>query len=585
LLYWNGGPKGRRFLFCHELTSAPPLALVWPSRPARTATGARRTETVQNAQPPQIYLDIDASMRRGDMQQAIKLARQALNSGLRHPVIFNLRAYGHELEGRFADACADLEQARALTPRDPVILNALGRCRIGAGRYIDAITACEAALAENPAFAIAYYNKGCAHEQLGELNTASLDYRKALQLEPNIADALARLAGLESRRGQHADARALADRALALNPKHAIAEFAHIVSDLAEDNFKAAEERARKVIREPETTAQARANAQSFLGDALDGQGRFSEAFACYTQANSELRQIFAEQYADRETGRKLAGRLGREFGAISKDAWQGSASPAVPKNTADGLVFLVGFPRAGTTLLGQVLAAHSRVATIVERPVLGMALREFIQTPGGLARLASLPQKDIDRHRQKFWANVELLGIPVRGKILIEQTPLNTLHLPLVAKLFPEAKVVFAVRDPRDVVLSCFRRQFVLNDYVYELLTLDGTACFYDETMKLASRYRECLTLPLIESRNEDLVADFEGRTRMLCDFLDLEWEDTLRHFAGSAAARQIATPSALQVSRGISNEGIGHWRNYAAQLDAVLPVLAPWVERFGYV
>src|SRR5690242_5934206 len=99
-------------------------------------------------------------MRRGDMQHAMDLAREALDSGLRHPVLFNLRAYGHELEGRFANACSDLEEARALTPRDPVILNALGRCLTAAGRHMDAIEACEAALAEDPAFAMAYYNKG-----------------------------------------------------------------------------------------------------------------------------------------------------------------------------------------------------------------------------------------------------------------------------------------------------------------------------------------------------------------------------------------------------------------------------------------
>jgi tetratricopeptide (TPR) repeat protein len=542
---------------------------------------------VQNTKPPQIYLDIDASMRRGNMQGAMDLARRALKSGLRHPVLFNLRAYGHELEGRFADACADLEEARALTPRDPVILNALGRCLTGAGRHMDAIEACEAALAEDPAFAMAYYNKGTAHEQMGDLKAASSAYRNALRLDSKIADALARLAGLEARRGQYADARALADRAFALTPKHAIAEFAHIVSDLAERKFAAAEQRARKVIQEPATTAQARANAQSFLGDALDGQGRFGEAFACYTRANSELQDIFREPYekAGKETGRKLARRLGQEFKAIAKDAWLTSSPLAPPKGAADGLVFLVGFARAGTTLLGQILAAHSRVATIVERPLLGMALREFIQTPGGLARLATLSQTDIERHRQQFWRNVQILGVPVQGKVLVDQTPLNTLHLPVIAKLFPEAKVVFALRDPRDVVLSCFRRLFVINDYVYEFLTLDGTAHFYAETMDLASAFRNRLPVSVIDLRNEDLVADFEGRTRVLCDFLGLPFEDAMRNFAQPAAARQIATPSATQVLKGISAEGVGHWRDYRASLEPVFPILAPWVERFGYV
>ena len=534
---------------------------------------------------PQIYLDIDAAMRRQDMPRALELARQALESGLRHPVLFNLRAYGNEVDGRFVEACADLEQARALAPRDPVILNALGRCLSGAGRHYEAIGACEEALAEDPNFAMAYYNKGLAHEQLGELAPATLAYRTALQVDPNIVDAQARLAGLLSRRGQHAEARQFADRALTLNPKHAIAEFAHIVSDLAEKKFADAERRARKVIEEPLTTAQARANARGFLGDALDGQRRFKDAFECYVHANEDLTNIFRDQFASKETGAKLARRLEQDFRAIPEERWRPPHILPAMDGAADGLVFLVGFPRAGTTLLGQILASHSRVTTVVERPLLGSALREFVEKPAGLQHLSTLAQRELEGHRARFWQNAQTLGISVRNKVLVEQTPLNTLHLPVIAKLFPEAKIVFALRDPRDVVLSCFRRLFVLNDYVYEFLTLEGTAKFYDATMKLAQLYRDRLPLALIDVRNEDLVADFEGQTRELCEFIGLPFEDTMRDFANSAGKRHIATPSALQVSRGISPEGIGHWRNYRDQLDPVLPLLVPWVERFGYV
>jgi hypothetical protein len=102
---------------------------------------------------------------------------------------------------------------------------------------------------------------------------------------------------------------------------------------------------------------------------------------------------------------------------------------------------------------------------------------------------------------------------------------------------------------------------------------------------MALASQYRDRLPLSVLDVRNEDLVADFDGQTRRLCDFLGLAFEDSMRGFAGSAAARQIATPSAIQVLKGISGEGVGHWRNYQGQLEPVLPILAPWVERFGYV
>jgi hypothetical protein len=102
---------------------------------------------------------------------------------------------------------------------------------------------------------------------------------------------------------------------------------------------------------------------------------------------------------------------------------------------------------------------------------------------------------------------------------------------------------------------------------------------------MKLSQLFRDRLPFPLTEIRNEDLVADFEGQVRALCAFLGLEWEESMRNFASSASKRHIATPSALQVTRGLSGEGIGHWQHYRVELEPVLPLLLPWVERFGYV
>ena len=102
---------------------------------------------------------------------------------------------------------------------------------------------------------------------------------------------------------------------------------------------------------------------------------------------------------------------------------------------------------------------------------------------------------------------------------------------------------------------------------------------------MSLGTLYRDVLPLPVLEVRNEEIVDEFEYRTRALCTFVGLDWEDAMRGFAKASQARAIATPSAMQVARGISSEGIGHWRHYRQELDPVLPVLTPWVERHGYV
>jgi hypothetical protein len=157
-------------------------------------------------------------------------------------------------------------------------------------------------------------------------------------------------------------------------------------------------------------------------------------------------------------------------------------------------------------------------------------------------------------------------------------------LHLALIARLFPGAAIVFALRDPRDVVLSCFRRLFVVNPYTFEFLALDRTARFYDATMRHALLAREKLPLRFHDLRNEDLVADFDGRVRALCDFLEAEFDPAMARFAERSKSRGVATPSAIQIARGLSSDGIGQWRRYEAELEAVLPLLAPWVRHFGY-
>jgi hypothetical protein len=165
---------------------------------------------------------------------------------------------------------------------------------------------------------------------------------------------------------------------------------------------------------------------------------------------------------------------------------------------------------------------------------------------------------------------------------VFVDKHPLGTMRLPLMYKMFPEAKFIFAVRDPRDVVLSCFRRSFNMNANMYEFNTLDGAARMYDAVMSAGQAYLEHLPMSVRQVRHEDLVADFETSIRDLCGFLGVDWTPELIDFA--TTDRAIATPSSAQIAKGLNNEGVGHWRNYAFALEPVMPLLEPWVEKFGY-
>jgi len=519
---------------------------------------------------PQIFTDIEAAMRRSDMATAMLLAREALDQGLRHPLLFQLRAAWHEDQGQPADACADLEAGLAMKPGDPRMLNALGRCRTALGDYLPALTALRAALHADPGLAVAHYNEGSIWEQVGDFEQALAAYERALANDPELSDAAARLAFIAAQHGDLARARETADGVLTREPRHPVAAFAHIAGDLAEGRFEEAETRARKIMTDPRTTAQARMHATAYTADALDGRGQFDDAFRLYRQAKDGLADILHDRPGSEalETGRMLAQRLAREMAPLADaEHWEAPADNTAAQ--AEGLVFLVGFPHSGTQMLGRILSAHPRALVLNDRALLHHAAEEFIRKPDSLARLAKITAAHADQLRGAFWAAVRDLGADARGKVLIDQSATNLLYLPLIAKLFPAARVVFAARDPRDGVLDCFRTVSAISAHAYDFLTLDGAARYYDETMRLDALYRANLRLPRLDMRHEALAGDFDTQSRALCEFAGLAWDPALRGFASR---------------KGLRSEGGSRWHDYAANLAPVLPLLAPWVERFGY-
>jgi hypothetical protein len=246
--------------------------------------------------------------------------------------------------------------------------------------------------------------------------------------------------------------------------------------------------------------------------------------------------------------------------------------------------VFLMGFPRSGTTLIESMLAAHPDVETLEERNTLEAAVRAFLASPEGLRRLQSASVRELETYREDYWRSVRRFGAEPAGKVFIDKNPFNTAKLPLIWKLFPAARVIFAVRDPRDVVFSCFRRRFDLNPSTYELLDLGQAARFYGSMMRLAELLRPRQHLAEHRLTYERLIADFQGEARALCAFIGIDWRQELEAFGERGRRGEVASASAAQIARGLYADGAGQWRRYRKELAPVLPVLAPWVERFGY-
>jgi Sulfotransferase family len=247
--------------------------------------------------------------------------------------------------------------------------------------------------------------------------------------------------------------------------------------------------------------------------------------------------------------------------------------------------VFLVGFPRSGTTLLDQMLSGHPGIDVLEERDTLQDVLKEHALSDAGLEAFLRLDAASLERRRQLYWRRVaEFMGERDEDKLFVDKLPLNSVFMPLMRRLFPGARFLFALRDPRDVVLSCFMQSFTLNEAMRHFLSLQETAAYYTAVMRVGADSLERLPAAAHRVRYEDVVEDTEGEARRLLGFLGIAWEPKVLDFQETARWRRINTPSYHQVAQPIYASAKRRWRRYEDQLGLVMSVLEPFVKRFGY-
>lgn len=530
-----------------------------------------------------VVREIDAAIEASDLGRAYDLASLALSKGMRHATFHRARAFRLLQTQHHAAALLEAQHAVLLAPSDLNALECMGLCLLQLDRSQEAVRAFEGAIVAEPKNAQLYYHLGRALALTGDHDAAYAAHDHAVKIDPYFAEALASLASIAARQGAADRARAFAERALALDARQPTANVALAVLEIAQKQFSQAENRLRSLLARDDLGSQPRTAILGLLGDALDGQKRYAEAFAAYAEENGELRRLHAQRFSGNH-GLDAANHLIDYFQSADASRWKASAILAHDSDGPREHVFLLGFMRSGTTLLEQVLASSDQVIALEEKGLLSGLGETFFTSVPALDSLAALQEAELDELRRLYWERVGKQGAGVKDKIFVDKQPLNTTKLPLIAKLFPRAKILFALRDPRDVVFSCFRRHFKTNVTMYEFLDLADAARFYAAIMQLAEIYRAKLPLNLLEHRYEEMVVDFDASMRSVCAFIGLEWEETMRNFEQAAPNVDIRSPSAMQVRRPLYGEGIGQWQRYAQQLEPILPILQPWVERFGY-
>jgi tetratricopeptide (TPR) repeat protein len=452
------------------------------------------------------------------------------------------------------------------------------------GRGGEALAAWLRTLELDPGFAPGFHGAGVALELMGDELGALASFRHAADIGSGFAQPRGALALSALRERRPTEARLFAEAALACDANDPSART--VLGRLALDGQDPAAALAwlEPAIRRGGATPSRQAASERLAADALDALGRKGEAFDLYAAAAGRLRRLHQRTCGGPSplSGLDLCQALVQGYGAAPETLWR--PAPGSQGGGEAGHVFVVGFPRSGTTLLEQALAGHPDIVTLEERPTLLPAIERYLDPPTGLGALAELDEAAAEDLRRDYWARVRAFGVEPGGKVFVDKQPFYSLWLPLIVKLFPDARLVIPRRDPRDVVLSCFRRPFRPTPVTWEFLDLERGARVYDAAMRILDLTRARSALPVFDYRHEDLIEDFDGVASALCGFLGLGWHERLRDFAATARSRPVSTPSASQVVRGLNRDGVGAWRPYGDHMDAVQPILEPWVQSLGY-
>ncbi len=483
-------------------------------------------------------------------------------------------------------------KAISLEPKSALHRVSLGNLHARKNDNALAMQAYSEALLIAPDSVPAYAARGMLLGELDHFEEALGDHRRSLELDPQNVDALLSFANTLRRMGKLTDAEDCCRRALQVDQRssgaweclgrvlQAVGRFREaaesfrqslalkpnpvvymLLSGIARQIDDAEEQELRTLLARPDLPPADRVSAGFALGKALDQSDRFDEAFEQFSAANLLYKQLMAAQGerfdADdlRRTVNDAVQNMNPDFFKARHD-WGESA---------DLPVFIVGMPRSGTTLVEQIASSHSKVFGAGE-------LNDFSKysTVFGSGSSATWDRRAIlDSAKQHLHRLSNLADGAAR---VIDKMPGNLLHLGLIATFFPKARVIFCQRDPRDNCLSCFFQLFSKNHILFSYDLVD-CAAQYLEQERLTTHWSHVLPLRMLTVQYEDLVADLEGQSRRIIDFLGLDWEPACLDFYKTE--RPVMTASVWQVRQPIYTKSVGRWKHYEKHLGPLLNAL----------
>ena len=471
--------------------------------------------------------------------------------------------------GRHAEALLPLRRARALAPDNERVLETLAESEFHAGYPDDALPLLEALRKLRPHDSLIARRLAETFNRLGQ-------HQKAFDLLASMArtseqpeDLLVALAQTAEDRGDRDAARDAYLAALQARPGWAFPISGLLGLDRAKAD-DATVDQAILMLGDTTLPDADRALLGYELGKVFDGRKRYADAMNAWHEANGARRRMVGPANLEgiRHQIDTTIRTMTRERLEQRHRRWRGNPDPRP--------LFIVGMPRSGTTLTEQILAAHPAGFGCGELPDIGLIVRNLPLSVGPSASWpASIDQIDdaaLDDAANRY-LRAATRGAPMDALRLIDKAPLNFNELGLISLLFPQARVIWCRRDPRDIAVSVYGENFALDERLAN--DLGDIGHYINFQTRLMRHWQATLSLPILELVYEELATCPELQARRLIDFAGLPWHPDCLEFHKSE--RGVQTPSRWQVKQPIYTRSIGRWKHYQDHLAPLLQVLEP--------
>lgn len=558
-----------------------------------------------------------AALQLGNKLEAEQACLNVLEKQPRRPLALATLAEIRFDERKTEAAVVLLKRLAELEPSNVWPLNKLALLELRRGNAGEAETYARHAVRLTPANAQAHNLMGMVMTQQRRPSLGVFHCRRALELSNSrIPLVLANLATNLTALGETDEARALYREADALDPDNAQTLRAWAQLEEADRNLDAANiliDRLAALLPDSTATTLMRAEilgrqkrwAEAVIllddnaasrnrplrpmerlerGRLLDRLGRYDEAWVDFVSAKAQARELTGHSYLEKDAS-ELAQQL---RGFFTRQHLAGLPHTSVRTDVAQP-IFILGFPRSGTTLIEQTLTASPLISAGDELPFIHeiaaaapRLLGSPFAYPGALAELfMGDGQGGLDMLRDHYLRRAAQAGfVSAEAGLFTDKMPLNEIHLGLIALLFPKAPLVHVVRHPLDIMVSCMANVFTHGGFCGT--ALESAAKHLMLSTGLVAHYRENMDLNYIQVRYEDVVARQDMTMRRVFDFVGASFDPAVLKF--ELNPRYARTASYAQVAEPLYERSRYRYRSYRKHLDPAVEILAPLIERLGY-